>query len=90
MYREILIKCWDWNRDASPDYACENNGIIKKKYKSKKNCGKLFIRYVNIIKKYSFTSFLSGDNKSLHYMGPPNYESQHMKVIKSRCSIRTT
>ena len=31
----------------------------KKKYKSKK-CGQLFIRYANIIKKYSFTSFLSG------------------------------
>eukprot|EP01083_Nonionella_stella_P203180 741593_1 len=23
MNREILIKCWDWNRDARPDYACE-------------------------------------------------------------------
>eukprot|EP01084_Bolivina_argentea_P064280 117261_1 len=117
MFRPILIKCWDWNRDARPDYACEIKTSLselvdkkslnwqqydfkKKKYKSK-NCGQLFIRYINIIKKYSFTSFLSGglglelmvaidftgsngdprDSKSLHYMGPPNYESQYMSVI---------
>ncbi len=22
MHRPILIRCWDWNRDAKPDYAC--------------------------------------------------------------------
>ena len=22
MNRPILIRCWDWNRDAKPDYAC--------------------------------------------------------------------
>eukprot|EP00484_Ammonia_sp_Unknown_P019032 CAMPEP_0197029822 /NCGR_PEP_ID=MMETSP1384-20130603/9187_1 /TAXON_ID=29189 /ORGANISM="Ammonia sp." /LENGTH=636 /DNA_ID=CAMNT_0042459059 /DNA_START=16 /DNA_END=1922 /DNA_ORIENTATION=- len=119
MNRPILIRCWDWNRDAEPDYACEVRTTLaslidvksmqwkqwdakKNKYKSK-NCGQLFIRYSNIIKKYSFTSFLSGglqiqlmvaidftgsngdprDEKSLHYMGPPYYESQYMKVIKS-------
>eukprot|EP01083_Nonionella_stella_P092710 259600_1 len=119
MHRPILIKIWDWNRDAVPDYACEIqttlSGLIdmttlnlkqwdakKKKYKSK-NYGQIMIKYANVIKKYSFTSFLSGgleiqmmvaidftgsngdprDSRSLHYMGPPNYESQYMKVIKS-------
>eukprot|EP01083_Nonionella_stella_P083739 231607_1 len=119
MNREILIKCWDWNRDARPDYACEIKTTLaqlidakriewkqfdykRNKYKNK-NCGNLLIKRANITKKFSFVSFLKGglelqlmvaidftgsngdprDSKSLHYMGPPNYESQYMKVIKS-------
>ena len=119
MNRPILIRCYDWNRDAKPDYACEINTTLaqlidakelewkqwdfkKKRYKNKR-CGQLLIDKSNIIQKHSFVSFLNGglelqllvaidftgsngdphDQKSLHYMGAPNYESQYMKVIKS-------
>ncbi len=119
MNRLILIKCWDWNRDARPDHACEIKTSLaqlidaktiewkpwdykRKKYKTK-NCGDLLINFSNITKNYSLVSFLKcglelqlmvaidfagsngdrRDKKSLHYMGPPYYESQYMKVIKS-------
>lgn len=119
MNRPIMIKCWDWNRDARPDYACEIKTTLaqlidvkqekwqqwdykKQRYKAK-NCGELLIKRVNIVKRYSFVSYLKGglelqllvaidftgsngdprDRNSLHYMGPPQYESQYMKVIKS-------
>eukprot|EP01083_Nonionella_stella_P084779 234765_1 len=119
MNRPILIKCFDWNRDALPDYACDIKTTLaqlidckrirwqqwdakKRRYKNKK-CGELLIKHANIIKKYPFVSYLKGglelqltvaidftgsngdprSKKSLHYMGPPHYESQYMKVIKS-------
>jgi len=74
--RPIKIVCWDWNRDAMPDYACEIQTTLaelldqssmdwqkwdeKKKKYKSKNCGQLLIRCSNVIEKFSFTSYLSG------------------------------
>ncbi len=60
MNREILIKCWDWNRDARPDYACEIKTTLaqlidakriewkqfdyKRNKYKNKNCGNLLIK----------------------------------------------
>jgi len=76
MERPILIRCWDWNRDAKPDYACEVRTTLAqllnapslewKQYDAKrrrfknKQCGHLLIHKANIIKKYSLVSFLKG------------------------------
>lgn len=76
MNRPILIRCFDWNRDAKPDYACEIKTTLaqlidareldwqqydsKKKRYKNKRCGQLLIHKSNIIKKHSFVSFLNG------------------------------
>jgi len=76
MHRPILIRVWDWNRDARPDYACEVKTTLAqlidgKQLKLKawdhkrgayknKNCGELIIRKCNILKLHSFVSFLKG------------------------------
>eukprot|EP01084_Bolivina_argentea_P026186 48639_1 len=111
--KPILIKIYDWNKDALPVFTCELLTTLAQLLEAKsiqfdcKDCGQLLIRHAKILKKYPFVNYLKGglemhfmtaidftgsngdpnDAKSLHYMGPPQFESEYMKVIKSVGSV---
>lgn len=72
--RPILVRCWDWNKNAEPDYAGELQTSLReltakesKIFHQKKNgiytkkkCGTLTILQMEITRKISFLQYITG------------------------------
>ena len=76
MHRPILIRCWDWNRDAKPDYACLVDRIFQQEAS-------------DVVVRQSFPSW-SGFIQSSHLRKSPSIRRGPSQALKMSFQFRLT